>query len=144
MADVEILEVPAGAVPTMWPDALPHLMPAIEMSRGCFEPEDVEALCARGDMQLWLAVEGEDVLAAYVTEVVQYPRKRRIRAVFAGSKPHTMHRWLEQMVQAIEAFSRKWSCHGIEAMGRKGWPKVVDGEVIGVYLCRDYPAVGLH
>lgn len=144
MGSIEILQVPVDAVPTVWPDALPHLLPPIEMSRGCFEPEDVERLCAHGDMQLWLAADGEDVLAAYVTEIVQYPRKRRIRAVFAGGKPHTMDQWLEPMVQAIEAFSRQWACQGIEAMGRKGWTKVVDGEVVGTYLCRDYPAVELH
>ena len=144
MADVEILQVPVEAVAGAWPMALPHLMPAVEMSRGCFEPEDIELLCARGDMQLWLAVDGEDVLAAYVTEIVQYPRKRRIRAVFAGGKPHTMDHWLEPMVQAIEAFSKAWSCSGIEAVGRKGWSKVVDGEIVGTYLCRDYAAMEMH
>lgn len=140
----EILQIPSPLVAGVWPQALPHLMPAIEMSRGCFEPEDVEGLCVSGGLQLWLAVEDEDVLAAYVTEIVQYPRKRRVRAVFAGGKPHTMEKWLEPMVAAIERWSKEWGCSGIEATGRKGWTKVVDGEVVGAYLCRDYPAGEMH
>jgi hypothetical protein len=95
-------------------------------------------------MQLWLAVDESGVLAAYVTEIIQYPRKRRVRATFAGAKPHTMDKWLEAMVAAIEEWSKGWKCQGIEAMGRKGWSRVVDGEEVGVYLCRDYPAMELH
>lgn len=140
----EILQIPGPLVAGVWPQAVPHLMPAIEMSRGCFEPEDVEALCIAGGFKLFLAVEGEDVLAAYVTEIVQYPRKRRVRAVFAGGKPHTMEQWLEPMIAAIEHWSKEWGCSGIEAMGRKGWTRVVDGEVVGTYLCRDYPALEMH
>lgn len=141
---VEILQIPADAVPHAWPMAEPHLKPAIEMSRGCYEPEDVAKLCLAGAMQLWLASEGETVMASYVTEIVQYPRKRRVRATFAGGQPHTMDRWLEPMVSAIEAWSRVWGCQGIEAMGRKGWSRVVEGEVVGTFLARDFPAMEMN
>ena len=138
------MQIPAATVAHAWPMALPHLRPAIEMSRGCYEPEDVERLCAAGAMQLWLATEGDGVTAAYVTEIVQYPRKRRVRATFAGGTPNTMTRWLEPMVEAIETWSRLWDCEGIEAMGRKGWSRVVEGEAMGTFICRDYPAMEVH
>jgi hypothetical protein len=144
---VEILRMHPAMVAEAWPMAMPLLAAPIEMSRGCFLPEDVQALCAAGNGQLWLAFEGDDVLSAYVTEIYQYPRKRVVRALFAGGKPGTMDRWLEPMVAAIERWAREtWQCQGIEAIGRKGWTRVLDGEQVGVYLCRDFPAVaeGVH
>lgn len=141
---VEILLVPPPMVATVWPQALALLQPAIDLTRGCYEPEDVLAFCESGETQLWLAVEGEEIIAAYVTEIVNYPRKRRIRATFAGSRPHTMKEWLEPMVHSIELASRQWGCQGIEAFGRKGWSKFVDGEEVATFLCRDYPAMELN
>jgi hypothetical protein len=55
-----------------------------------------------------------------------------------------MDRWLPQMVQALENEARRLGWAGLEAMGRKGWAKVVDGEQVGVFLCRDFPALELH
>lgn len=141
---VEIIPVPPSLVPTVWGDALQYLREPIGMSQGCYEPEDVFRFCCSADMGLWLAVEGEEVLAAYVVEIVNYPRKRRVRATFAGGKPHSMAQWLEPMVNAIEDWSKHMGCQGIEAMGRKGWTKVVDGKEIGTYICRDYPAMEMH
>jgi len=141
---IEIMQIPSALVPSVWPLALPLLEGPIEMTKGCYLPEDVSMFCQGGEMQLWLAVDGEDVLAAYVTEIAVYPRKKRVRATFAGAKPHTLEKWLESMVNAIEAWSKIWGCEGIEAMGRKGWTKVVDGEVIGTYIARDYPAMEMH
>jgi len=143
----EILHIPAELVPQAWPMALPLLVEPISMSRGCFEPDDVARMCFTGNAQLWLAVDDTGPIAAYVTEVYQYPRKRVVRALFAGGKPHTLHQWLEPMVNAIEKWSREaWACQGIEAVGRKGWARVLDGEQVGVYLCRDFPAMteGVH
>jgi hypothetical protein len=145
MADVEIMQIPATLAEVAWPQALPLLTAPIGMSRGCFEPEDVLAICVSGGGQLWLAVDGEEAIAAYVTEIYQYPRKRVVRALFAGGKTGTMQRWLEPMVAAIEHWAREqWGCQGIEAVGRKGWSRMLDGEEVGVYLCRDFPAMEVH
>lgn len=144
---VSVMRIHPELVPEAWPMAEPLLAEAIAMSRGCFEPEDILLLCHTGNAQLWLAGEGGEPLAAYVTEVYQYPRKRVIRALFAGGKKGTMNKWLEPMVKAIEHWAiTHWGCAGIEAIGRKGWTRVLDGEQVGVYLCRDFPAIteGVH
>lgn len=138
---VEILLIPPDMVPDAWPMAEPLLVEPIGMSRGCYEPQDVMVECAAGECQLWLATSGENAIAAYVTKITQYPRKRVVRAMFAGGKPGTMQQWLEPMVKAIEDWSRTWGCTAIEAAGRKGWSRVVDGEQIAVHLWRDFPAM---
>jgi hypothetical protein len=139
MADVEILFVPPSAIDAVWEKSLELLQEPIAMTRGCYEPEDVYNFLTAGKMGLWLAIEGEDVLAAYAVELVFYPRKTRLRATFAGGKPHTMERWLPQMEAALEQEARRFGGSGIEAIGRKGWAKMLDSDQVGVFLCRDFP-----
>jgi len=137
---VEIVQVPGAAVPIIWPRTVELLAEPIALSRGCYEPEDVLTFCVSGDMCLWLAIDGEDVLAAYVVEIVRYPRKQRLRTVFAGAKPHTLEKWFEPMVAALDEFSKRCGCHGMEAAGRRGWSKFIDGEEVASFFVRDYPA----
>lgn len=139
---IEILRIHPELVPEAWPMAAPLLAEPVSMSRGCFELEDVLLLCRISNAQLWLAYDGNEPVSAYVTEIYQYPRKRVVRAIFAGGKRGTMEKWLEPMVHAIEEWSKKqWGCQGFEAIGRKGWARVLDGEQVGVYLSRDFPAM---
>lgn len=141
---VEIMQIPPQLVPHAWPMAEPLLLEPIAMLPGCYEPIDIMDECVAGESQLWLAAEGEDTIASYITKVIQYPRKRVVRAVFAGGKPGTMSQWLEPMVKAIEDWSKEWGCTAIEAAGRKGWARVVDGEQVAVHLWRDFPAMEMH
>lgn len=141
---IEILGVTPNAVAVAWKTALPLLEKPISMSQGCYLPEDVAAACQMGEMQLWLAADGEEVVAAYVTEVTTYPRKRVVRAVFAGGKPHTIQHWLDPMVDGIETWARAIGCVAITAMGRKGWARVVEGEEVATVLWRDFPAMEMH
>ena len=141
---VEIMQIPSVATPQAWKMALPLLKEPIARTRGCYEEEDVFNFCCTGAMGLWLAVDDGEVLAAYVVEIVQYPRKRRLRATFAGAKPHSIDRWFERMVAALNEFRAQMGCDGMEAMGRRGWSKFIDGEEVASFFVRDYPAMELH
>lgn len=120
----------------MWPEVEPHLVPAIEMSRGCFEAVDVMALCATGAMQLWVAYDGDDLVGAIVTELVDFPRRRMTRAPFAGGKD--IRRWYAAMDAAVESWGRSWGSTGICAIGRKGWSKILNASEVGREYWRDF------
>lgn len=141
---VEILPVMPNAVAAIWPAALPLLAPSISESRGCYLPEDVLVACQMtamqpGGMDMLIAAEGNDLLAAYTLEISNYPRKRVGRAVFAGGKPQTMKLWLGPMVEAIDEWCKTRGCVSVTAMGRRGWSKVVEGEEVATVLWRDFP-----
>lgn len=139
---IEIIAIPAPATVAAWPEAIKHLAEPIALSRGCYEPEDVFGYCQKGDMQLWLVAEDEAVLAACVTEIVNYPRKRVVRAVFCGGRE--MSKWLGLMDSTLEGWSKGWGCTGIELLGRRGWSRVVQGDVLSVVIRRDYPSMEVH
>lgn len=140
MAD--ILQIPAPLVASAWAEAQPHLAESIAMTGGRFEPDDVRELCAKGGMQLWLIGHGENMVAAAVTEVVDYPRKRYGRVVFVGGEG--AKDWHTDLEAALQSWSRAWGCHGLEAFGRKGWGRLIHAEQIAVMITRDYPATEVH
>lgn len=133
---VEIIQVPPSAVEGMWPEVEPHLKPSIEMSRGCFEPVDVMAFCVGGGFQLWVAYDGDNLIGAIVTELIDFPRRRMTRAPFAGGKD--ILKWYAAMDAAVEAWGRSWGATGICAVGRKGWTRILNAKEVGVEYWRDF------
>jgi hypothetical protein len=138
----EFLPVPASSVSGMWPLVRPHLDPSIAMSRGRYETDDVGILCARGHMQLWVALRDDEVIGGMVTEIAQYPRRRIARVVFAGGK--ALRSWYRLADEAVEDWGRAWGCTGLEAGGRRGWGRLVKAHEDGVWIYRDIKPMEIH
>ncbi len=131
-----------SSVTDVWPLARPHLEPSIALSRGRYETDDVGILCARGFMQLWVATRDEKVIGAMVTELVNFPRKREARTVFAGGTD--LRRWYRLASEAVEDWGRSWGCTALSAVGRPGWGRLVGAEADGVCIYREIKPVGVH
>jgi hypothetical protein len=138
MAEIEIIAVPAEALRFVWAKASPLLAEAVAQSHGTFLTEDVLACCERGAMQLWLACEGEDVIAAVAAEIVIFPRKKVLGIPFAGGRD--MARWYAKMEAAVEAWAKGFGCTAERLYGRKGWARVTKGQESGVMLWREFAA----
>lgn len=133
----EILSIPAPMARDVWITAGPLLAESIAMSRGRYEPRDVLEFCENGQMQLWLMAT-DKIAAAAVTEIVNYPRKRVVRVVFAGGS--LAKEWCDEFDAALEAFGRSWGCSATEASGRRGWKRLLDAEQLAVFVTREYDA----
>ena len=107
----------------IWPDVEPHLERCVPHSEGELETEDFHQLLANGEMQLWLAMEDEEILAAMVSQIVSYPRKRILRIIAIGGGE--MKRWLP-FLPGLEEWALENGATGLECWGRKGWLKILD------------------
>ena len=84
--------------------------------------EDFLPFLVASEMQLWVAIEDKDVLAAMITQIIPYPRKRVLRIlVLAGAE---MDKWLPFLPE-VEKWAKDIGCSHIECWGRKGWLKVL-------------------
>jgi len=83
-----------------WPQVAPLLDQAVEMSNGTFLLDDVRRFVEDGTQQLLVAEIDGEIVAAMVTEVVDYPRKRSIKLVFAGGS--RMDEWSEDLNRFME------------------------------------------
>ena len=101
-----------------WPDAKPFIERALERSMGEYEAEDIRAALEINDMQMWVAVDDEKVIAVMVTQIVNYPRKRFCDLVLgAGTR---LDEW-KPGLRMIQDWAKFNKCDALRIFGRKGW-----------------------
>jgi hypothetical protein len=133
---IEIQACPPSHVRRIWPLVDKYVADALVFTRGAWLPEDVCDACEKGNMQLWLATRGDEVLAALVSEITDYPRRRIIGVPFIGGKE--MRQWFRKALATIEAWSKEMGCSGLQGGARRGWAKLAKMDEIGVILWKDY------
>jgi hypothetical protein len=107
-----------------WTMALPHIARVLKRGQGSYQPEDVKARCEAGVFQLWLCFEG-NCIAAVITEIAQYPRKKTCIVRMIGSTGLPMD-WHERLRQ-IEFWAEDQGCSAMEVFGRAGWKRRLPG-----------------
>lgn len=135
-AAVEILAVAPQHVARIWPLVEKYVADSLVYAKGVYLPEDIKGFCEGGKMQMWIAVRGESVLAAVITEVMDFPRKRMVSVPFIGGRD--MRAWFRKMLATVETWSREMGCTGMQGGARRGWGKLAKMEEIGVILFKDY------
>ncbi len=106
----------------LWPHVSDLLEKAQPHSEGELATEDYYPLLKSAQMQLWVAVEQRQVIAAMVTQIIPYPRKKVLRIIAIGGSG--MERWIS-FLPKVEQFARNLECDSLEAWGRKGWKKIL-------------------
>ena len=93
----------------VWDEVVPLIDAALKYSEGEILPEDLVQPLKTGKMQLWVAM-SDGVIAAMITEIVSYPRKRVLRVItIAGKDGHGMSR-LYGFLPLFEGFAISNSC----------------------------------
>jgi len=106
----------------VWDEVVPLIEAALKYSEGEVIPEDLVQPIKTGKMQLWVAMSG-GVIAAMITEIVVYPRKRVLRVItIAGKDGRGMSRWYG-FLPLVEGFALSNNCSSLEAWTRKGMAK---------------------
>ena len=118
----KIVLVSQEDIPYIWEKVHSHLELMMPHSEGELEPEDFYEAIYSGDMQLWLAVDGEEILASMVTQIIPYPRKKVLRIISIAGEG--MDEWIFDL-PIIEDWALSNGCTSLECWGRKGWLKVL-------------------
>jgi hypothetical protein len=116
--------VAAAAIRGVWPRVLPWIERALAEGLGHLESRDVRDALERRDMQLWIARREDAVVAALVTEIVVYPRRKVCRFVLMGGADGQREVWLPWL-SLLEAWARAEGCDLVEIYGRPGWARLV-------------------
>jgi len=118
----KIILVSPDDIPYIWETIQAQLELMTPHSEGELSPDDFYEVLANGDMQLWTAVQDNEILASMVTQIVPYPRKRVLRIIsIAGGE---MDKWIEY-IPLIEEWALSVGCTSLECWGRKGWLKIL-------------------
>ena len=92
-------------------------------SHGRFTPDSIVAAVDCGDMQLWTVIDGLEILAAGLTELIGYPNHNACRWVALVGREHRT--WLRKHAE-VEAWARAQGCTEMQALvGQKGWLRLM-------------------
>lgn len=94
---------------------------------------DVLAFLLSGDMQLWAAVDGDQVVAVCTTEIVKFPRLTVCRLALAAGAQMAM--W-KNGKNLIMAWASEKGCQEVWGGGRKGWSRILGWKPI-YFICAE-------
>lgn len=105
-----------------WPVAAPLLAPAVELSEGRYDLASVYEKLAQKFALLWLIDDDKDeTVAAFVSRIAAYPRKRMLCIEFLGGD--RMTEWVSYTDKVLTDFARDAELEGLEMSGRAGWTR---------------------
>lgn len=99
-----------------------------EAMRGDHDVSVVHGDVTSGRSLLWLAIGGDAIHAAAVTEINEIAGRRICTIVACGGED--MSKWLH-LIEGLEDYARRESCVATRINGRKGWARALAG-----YDCR--------
>lgn len=115
-----------------WDRCRDMLLPALELTHGTHNEDDVLVLLAKGEYQLWRRGE-----SACVGHFVFFPRFKAYNLWLAGCNPGHMAEMLT-LEKDVCTWAKKQGCQKIRIGGRKGWEKVFkDATYIGIMMERE-------
>lgn len=127
MADdrVTLVCVPPERVHEFWKLAS-HLIKGAMDRGGLTEFSDVEASVLDGNSAtlLWLAWDGEKILAAAVTELSSFNNECFCTIVACGG--YGKGEWVH-LIDGLEKYAREEGCRAMRIWGRRGWERELEG-----------------
>ena len=109
--------VEAEDIDMVWDDVVPLIEKALRHAEGELIPDDIKKHLDSANLRLWVALEGRDVIAAMVTEIIQYPRKKIVRVITLAGKDMSL--WYD-FLPMLEGYAIRHGCSSLEAWTRKG------------------------
>ena len=113
----KVFLIEAEDVGLVWDDVVPLIERALQHAEGELVPDDIKKHLDKNDLRLWIALEGKETIAAMVTEIIQYPRKKIVRVITLAGK--NMDMWYD-FLPMIEGYAIRNGCSSLEAWSRKG------------------------
>ena len=119
-SSVKVVLVSDEDIDFIWEECEPLIDSALKHSEGELISSDVYDQLINGAMQLWVAMEYGETIAAMITQVISYPRKSVLRVITLGGKDGSgLDKWY-MFLDMIEGFALKTGCTALEAWTRKG------------------------
>ena len=116
---ISVAALQPDLLPYYWEIVEPMLQKAVDLTSGEITTDDVYLRLQRRLMQLLVVIDREKIIAAGVTEVVDYPQFRKLRVVLLGGKG--ARRWRDKFMEKLDEGGRAVGAKEIEWCGRRGW-----------------------
>ena len=104
----------------VWPHVSQFIKSACEYGDDTFETTQAELL--GGKALLWLACDGDKVLAAAASKIWKSPKYKICSVLGVGGIQ--LHDWKTEGLKAIETYAKLEGCDLVRLSGREGWKRI--------------------
>jgi hypothetical protein len=113
--------VPKHLLGVVWPKVESYLAAAVKTADGKCTVDDVRAGIESDVYLLWVVVDGEDIIAAVTTRVIEYPKRNGMAVDWLGGR--RMKEWIGMVNDTVSQHARNHGCSHLEAYGRPAWSR---------------------
>jgi hypothetical protein len=118
-SEVRVIGVVSVLVPEVWPRVRPLIQSALDKGAGEVSVDDILARLLNAQSQLWMMFDGSDLLAAAVTQIVNFPQQRICEITQLGGRDP--ERFVPAFAAHIMPGLQRMGVSAIHAHGRRGW-----------------------
>lgn len=122
--DYEILYTPIEVVENIWPSVEGYIESALKHSIGEYITTDILDQLLKGQMQLWCVGNGTSIIAAYTTQLKNYPQRKVLLVHTVGGSRFL--EWGRLMEESLYQLAKLQNCSHLEVYGRKGWSRLLE------------------
>lgn len=120
---MKVSAVPKETVRYIWKDVERVLKKSVDTATGKVKLIDVLHGILNDTYVLWVVFDGEEVIAAITTRIIQYPQRRSMALDWVGGSK--MKEWQDMAIEKITDFAVSNDCQHLEGYGRKAWGRAL-------------------
>ena len=120
---MKVSTVPKETVKYIWKDVERVLKKSVDTATGKVNLIDVLHGILNDTYVLWVVFDGEEVIAAITTRIIQYPQRRSMALDWVGGS--RMKEWQDMAIKKITDFAVLNDCQHLEGYGRKAWGRAL-------------------
>jgi hypothetical protein len=120
---LKVSAVPKETVRYIWKDVERVLKKSVDTATGKVNLIDVLHGILNDTYVLWVVFDGEEVIAAITTRIIQYPQRRSMALDWVGGSK--MKEWQDMAIEKITDFAMLNNCQHLEGYGRKAWGRAL-------------------
>lgn len=124
------------SIANIWNEIRPLIHKAMAATEGEQTEAEIFSELLSNQMQLWLGMAGDDVVAVWTTKLRRYHAMHVCYGNYAASEPgylEAMVKWFEQVCDWAEELG----CDQVQILGRKGWQKKLDWRTSQLVYVKD-------
>ncbi len=136
MNAVEIVPLDSSVTEAFWPKAGPMIEKALPYAKNRWTLESIRTDLQTGSKWLWIAFQGREAIACFVTCFSSFPAAEVCTILICGGKD--VDSWVAMVLKNIENAARENGCSQVEIIGRPGWHrKCPDYDLAGLWLVKE-------
>lgn len=124
MSELAFTPVPKDLLPLVWPRVEGYLSKAVDTANGKMTVDDVRHGIESDLYLLWVVVDGDDIIAAITTRIINYPSCDGMALDWIGGK--RIKEWIGMVNKTVTNHARSHGCSHLEGYGRAAWGRLLD------------------